>query len=104
MKQLVLGVLGLYAALVWAAPEPTNSYPRETRSVELVEVDGINAFCAAMIGKPAGTNKKGVALVYAGCASYLPTTCIIYVDKTSSNETWGHELRHCFKGDFHAGE
>jgi hypothetical protein len=37
----------------------------------------------------------------AGCAVWNETTCTIYTLPMTSHEILGHELRHCFEGNYH---
>jgi hypothetical protein len=40
--------------------------------------------------------------VFFGCAGMdLAGTCIIYTSTNTSHQIVGHELRHCFQGNFH---
>lgn len=36
------------------------------------------------------------------CSMFNEKECTIYVEENLSYEVFGHELRHCFDGDFHA--
>ena len=40
---------------------------------------------------------------YLGCATVTADgeTCTIYTNKHTSHEILGHEIRHCFQGNFH---
>jgi hypothetical protein len=40
--------------------------------------------------------------VFLGCAGIdLTGTCIIYTSTNTTHQIFGHELRHCFQGNFH---
>jgi hypothetical protein len=41
--------------------------------------------------------------VFFGCAGYDSRTnnCVIYTSTNTSHQIFGHELRHCFQGNFH---
>jgi hypothetical protein len=40
--------------------------------------------------------------VFLGCAGIdLAGTCIVYTSTNTSHQIFGHELRHCFQGNFH---
>ena len=36
-----------------------------------------------------------------GCAVITPNRCTIYTERYTTEEIFGHELRHCFYGQFH---
>jgi hypothetical protein len=38
---------------------------------------------------------------YLGCATFNKKYCIIYTDVNTTHQILGHEVRHCFYGDFH---
>lgn len=40
--------------------------------------------------------------VFLGCAGIdLAGTCIVYTSTNTSHQILGHELRHCYQGNFH---
>jgi len=49
----------------------------------------------------AGVKDPGPFRNILGCAIYDRKRCRIITGKTTSMETLGHELRHCFEGKFH---
>ena len=49
----------------------------------------------------AGAKDPGPFQHLLGCAIYNKKSCRIITGKTTTMETLGHELRHCFEGKFH---
>jgi hypothetical protein len=49
----------------------------------------------------AGAKDPGAFQNILACAIYNKNSCKIMTAKTTSMETLGHELRHCFEGKFH---
>ena len=43
----------------------------------------------------------GKGKVLLGCAIYSGTMCKIITSRNTTMEILGHELRHCFEGQFH---
>lgn len=63
----------------------------ETKLVTLSRTPTAATECASLTASP-----RSIA-----CASWTPTTCRITLAPWHDNEIWGHELRHCFDGDWH---
>jgi hypothetical protein len=64
-------------------------------------VDDVDALCRRVIKQSPGKGK-----VISACATWTWTVsniavCTIYTEKRTSHEILGHELRHCFEGEFH---
>jgi hypothetical protein len=49
----------------------------------------------------AGAKDPGQFGIISGCVIYNQKFCRIITGKTTTMETLGHELRHCFEGKFH---
>ena len=60
----------------------------------------VNKTCGAMAGPLDRGN-------FWGCSRITPGLCTVYTDKVGArkdreiNETLGHEVRHCFHGNWH---
>ena len=52
--------------------------------------------CRAIV--PANTN---TFQVYLGCYTDNQRTCTIYTSTHTNHQLFGHEVRHCFHGNFH---
>lgn len=62
-----------------------------------VSDERLQRFCALTTEQP---HRSGS--VFLGCAGVDPTgTCIIYTSTNTTHQILGHELRHCFQGNFH---
>jgi hypothetical protein len=70
-----------------------NTFIAENKPAKLVEVRVVDQ---AMMREICKTNDYTL-----GCAVFTKTRCIIYTEKETTYETFGHELRHCFYGKFH---
>lgn len=69
----------------------------KTRVVEWRKVNNVDAYCRARMAKP------DPRVVYGGCADYQrEDKCVIYTGPTENLELLGHELKHCFVGNFHS--
>jgi hypothetical protein len=66
-------------------------------TVRWVVVDDAEKECVAR-----GSDKPKPWRIITGCAQYGKYTCTIITNKTTTMETLGHELRHCFEGQFHS--
>lgn len=62
-----------------------------------VSPERLQRVCKLMVAHPV---KPGS--VFLGCAGLdLAGTCIIYTTTNTTHQILGHELRHCFQGNFH---
>lgn len=70
--------------------------------IEWVQVKNVQKVCDE-IAEQKTSKKFGYAV--ESCASWdegtFGYTCTIYTEKKTSMATLGHEVRHCFQGDFH---
>lgn len=66
----------------------------ETRLVTLIRSADASDKCAAH--KPAPPGWRVIA-----CAEFNDTICRIYMKPDASDDTLGHEARHCFDGSWH---
>lgn len=59
--------------------------------------DELQKRCASLTGM-----KKTGSEQYLGCASYnIRDFCVVYTGTSTSHQVLGHEVRHCYHGDFH---
>ena len=61
-------------------------------------VDDVQAGCNAE------SKRLGVATIpyrVKACSFYTKNTCTIITGKTTTQHSLGHELRHCFQGEWH---
>ena len=65
--------------------------------VRWITVDDVDQYCRDLGAKAL---PYPVIEVY-GCATYTKTKCTIYTSHTTTNAIVGHELRHCFDGNYH---
>ncbi len=58
----------------------------------------LNRVCGSIVGIPAGPTSK-----FWGCAKFdrQRGNCTIYTHTNTTHQIFGHELRHCFQGNFH---
>ena len=73
-------------------------YTNREVSVLWKTVDNIQQACNAELQRRQGKN-FGYAL--NACAFWDGDQCTILTPKTTSTHTLGHEMRHCFQGDWH---
>jgi len=110
MKKIVLTVMLLVSTVVNAESAydkfPTTGGKYSTVVVTYRPVDNVQQACDAEArkrdGKPFGFGVE--ACSYRDLEQFgdkvLPT-CLIIVAKVANYHTYGHELRHCFVGQFH---
>ena len=77
--------------------QPLNSSERLTNKpiVMWEVVDDVDGHCKKL------NDKIPKVLTVYGCAQPAKTWCKIYTGKTTTMATLGHELRHCFEGNWH---
>ena len=105
MKIFMFLILTLIPSICYSELEksPTQMYKMNnlitTRSkVTLVVVDDIKKGCDAE------SNKRGLGgfkIDLEACSFFNDTECTIVVGKKTNNDILGHEIRHCFQGEFH---
>ena len=76
--------------------KPYEERVTEATVVTWLTVDDVEKECVK-----AGAKDPGPFQNILGCAIYNKNSCKIMTAKTTSMETLGHELRHCFEGKFH---
>lgn len=70
-----------------------NTFEAENKPGKVVEVRVVDQ---AMMREICKTESYTL-----GCAVFNNTRCIIYTERETTHDTFGHELRHCFYGRFH---
>lgn len=65
-----------------------------TKEITLIRTPVTSQVCEML--SPAKPGRYVVA-----CATVANGSCTIYVTPEATNDTWGHELRHCFDGRWH---
>lgn len=87
----------LLCCLVLVGCATVESFPilemANTKEITLIRTWDAARICSRLV--PPKSDSVTVA-----CA-IMRDTCIIYVEPTATNDTWGHELRHCFDGRWH---
>ena len=76
--------------------KPYEERVTEVTVVTWTTVDDVEKECLK-----AGAKDPGPFQNILGCAKYNKNSCRIMTAKTTSMETLGHELRHCFEVKFH---
>jgi len=69
------------------------AFEAKDKEAKLIEVKVVHQSELQRICK---TNKE-----LGGCAVIYPRRCVIYTERYTTEEIYGHELRHCFYGQFH---
>lgn len=73
-------------------------YARST-ALRWVPVDDADKFCRSKM--PDGAYPPYPLTEIKACAMYTKGACTIYTNRTASYFEMGHELRHCFDGQYH---
>jgi hypothetical protein len=96
MKKLML--LSFLAPAVHAGPDVQFIQKPEAQTVTItwITAGDITKHCES-VGLPYRYDG------WLGCAtvSVDGKSCVIYTNKHTSHEILGHEIRHCFQGNFH---
>lgn len=66
----------------------------QIKRVEWIVVDDIDAACRGF--QPLMEGRR-----YVGCTHYNNTSCRVYTGRTTTLSILGHEIRHCFEGQWH---
>lgn len=94
----------VYAEMEKSAYEKYSTQPNVNKDVKIkwVVVDNIQKTCDGLRKKQTG-KKFGYAL--DACSTwktgFFSNECTIITGKMVNNDIIGHELRHCFQGNFH---
>jgi hypothetical protein len=91
----------VYVALLLVGCSTFTAKPYEERITETTIVTWFTLDDAESECIKAGVKDPGPLGVIFGCAIYNKKSCKIVTGKTTTMETLGHELRHCFEGKFH---
>jgi len=108
MKKALVLALAVFATTVnadWSDPqEPFDASNRvaDKMTIEWVISNDIQATCEAESRKR-GNNGFGFPLTACSFWTKQPTgyVCTIYTKKRPTTFTMGHEVRHCFQGNYH---
>lgn len=91
---ILTGCASAQPAALGSTDEDFRAQPQyATKSITIVPVDDVSEVC-----RSAGLdqNKR-----FLGCSKYNNRSCTIYISRTSRHSILGHELRHCFEGQWH---
>ena len=64
------------------------------KSIRWVVLDNVSAFCQSKV--PLVGTQRVLA-----CSEYTNKTCTIYTGRSTDMAIVGHEIRHCFEGQWH---
>ena len=96
MKRFILSALVIPALALGQSYniqfEPRANLPEKT--IRWVVVRDVSAFCQIKT-KLSSTTK------ILACSEYNDTQCIIYTGPLTDMAQVGHEIRHCFEGQWH---
>lgn len=105
MKTVMFLISVLIPSLCYSELEksPTQLYKMNklittNSKVTLVVVDDVKKGCNAE------SNKRGLGgfkIELDACSFFNKTECTIVIGKNTNNDILGHEIRHCFQGEFH---
>lgn len=97
---LTLLLSGCSGQMIFLLPEEDFPVANKSKMVQITWItdSNPNERCSRMANaKPSATKR------FVGCAAYdeSANTCTIVTSPTTTNEVIGHEMRHCFEGQFH---
>lgn len=107
MKQIVAFIAisflfdASYAADNWQDPESKFSTTKNftnTSTITWKIVDNVQQSCEAESRR---RGNGGFGYTVDACSFWQGSTCTIITGKTSTLHEIGHELRHCFQGNYH---
>ena len=75
-----------------------NNLITTTSIVNILVVDDVQKSCNAESHK---RKLGGFRIALEACSFFNDTNCTIVVGKKTNNNILGHEIRHCFQGEFH---
>lgn len=78
-----------------------NMTNKSTITIKYVEANKINQACNEESRK---VGNNGYNYKVLACSFYWDNRCTIIVPKKVDMRTIGHEVMHCFQGDWHAGK
>ena len=96
IKKLVAGTVSLLTACT-SVPSTDPVFYSKTKTIQWRRVADVNAYCRGVLPElPHGQ-------AYAGCSYWNKASekCIIVTGLQDNHEIIGHELKHCFAGEFH---
>jgi hypothetical protein len=100
---LILALVSNFAHANWDDPElPFSTKPNKTQSMTIVwlPVDNVQKVCAAEIKKRDG---KTLGYTVDACSFWEveKNSCTIITKKNPTQHDIGHEMRHCYQGQWH---
>jgi hypothetical protein len=98
---LLLALLSTFAHADWDDPETpfsTKSNKTETMTITWRPVDNVQKTCAAEIKRRDG---KTLGYTVDACSFWEGNSCTIITKKNPTQHDIGHELRHCYQGQWH---
>ena len=109
-----MSIIVCTALMITGCTFPQKPLPELQRNVSVLQikvVDDVHDSC----NEGAGTNYPRVVARYQSCARWTPNktlkstgkeynTCEITVGHNVNLEVLGHEVLHCFVGNFHGGD
>ena len=110
MMKKALVVLLMFAGTVHASERfSTNSNFVTTSTINWIKVDNVFEACDTESKNRGngGFARLGSGQKMDGCAFWSNPTpnktnmCTVITAKTTDHDTLGHEVRHCFQGNFH---
>ena len=111
MKKALFALVVLSTAGCTYPQKPMPELQRNVSVIQIKLVDDVHDSCNAS----AGTDYPRVVAKYQSCARWTSNktlqstgreynTCEITVGQSVNMEVLGHEVLHCFVGNFHGGE
>jgi hypothetical protein len=108
MKKLALIIAVMFAGSVLASPaydeSPTQNFSTSSNRYTTVTITWKTAANPQAVcnkeAKSRGYHNFGFTL--QACAFWEGNTCTIVTGKDTTMHSLGHEVRHCFQGDWHS--
>jgi hypothetical protein len=98
---LVLLLISTNAMADWDNPtapfDATNNTAKEM-SIKWLVVDNVQKVCEVESRK---RGFKGFGYRVNACSFWSDNQCVVVTDKVTTMHTLGHEVRHCFQGNWH---
>jgi hypothetical protein len=96
IKKLV-AVTASFLTACTSVPSTEPVFYSKTKTIKWRRVADVDAYCRTLLPElPPGQ-------VYRGCSNWsrVNDTCTIITGLVDNHEIIGHELKHCFVGEFH---
>ena len=97
MIKKLLAVTVSFLTACSAVPTTDPIFYSKTKTIQWRKVDNVDEYCRTILPEL----KAGKT--YTGCSQWSKVTekCTIVTGLTDNFEIVGHELKHCFVGEFH---